>query len=145
MYVENSSMQNIIARVQVGKGWRVKMPDMVQQCANDTICLLACDEYSFWILDYNVVQSEINKIKEPLGSKLIKADEEEKIKRDLIEIYNSIIAVKQVDSDRYFELGDIYHLLTDDEIYFRNVYGRIKMYLGKEAFLKSMNTNSYKK
>ena len=121
----------------------VKCPSSVTLTAGEKIAFVACDEYSLWVVPYQEIEDKINEINSLLDNKLYNKEEMEKKLRNL---YNQILGSCRIRYESELILPDIvYEMLTDDIVFFRIENGSLKMYLGKEAFRKSLNEYTYKK
>ena len=67
-----------------------------------------------------------------------------KINKNLNELHHSLLCTATINSgDKVFYIGMVRYLLEDNQAFFRNEDGRIKMYFGKSAFKKSFDKHSY--
>ena len=112
----------------------------------DKIAIVACDEYSAWIVPYSEIEEKVNSIKEELEDKSLNDEKIERINNNLAKLHHSILMVLNTEyGNDYLDFRKIADMFEDNTAFFRNENGRLKMYFGKEAFKKSFNEYSFDK
>ena len=125
----------------------IALPSFAHAVPGDKVCLVTHDESSILIVPVEEIKEEISRLKEPLNYKNVSEEAKEIVESRVNAVIGSILSVTTVNEKGCIKLGGISNIMDDTgqrSLCFRNVCGKLIMYLGKQALLQSFNTTSYK-
>ena len=140
MNLEKYTMEKLLIRTSYIDAWRIYLPEFAEACEGEKLVILANDEYSVFILPFDVVQERINTLRSNgLAENVIN------------NLYTSIIDVVECKNIEgiCFEYNSIFESFLDEEVkeskeplVFQNINGKLKMYFSTNAFKESTYKNT---